>query len=336
MTGSCARTAWSGRSEAGTYVVRALVAAFALVAALPGCIIPEPRHGLLWGRGAVLERDFADLKIGATRREEVLLRLGPPEIGLDGERILVYDWGLSVGMLALGTLGMGDISTDCALILEFGDDGRLRRFEHKSSRRWGGPMDRAKDALARWHPEREIWPRRWLLAVDPFPDLWTQVEDTVAAAGRVRVTLGEFRDARPPSESGNALGKPQKLYPLGLVESRATRPVSEAVRAAVGKQLERQGVRIVSAGADVELRGVVESFSVDRGAVSFAVTVEAVAGTSLPMLRSRYAGSLARSPWSVDLGPGARMALIELQRLVAADRELARLLSGDRRGRIQP
>jgi hypothetical protein len=314
----------------GRDVVRVLLAAFALMA-LPGCvIIPEPSHGLPWGRGAVRERDLAALEIGETRREEVFLRLGPPEMALDDERILVYDWGLEVGVVG-HILGTGNLVSDCALILEFGDDGRLRRFEYKSDRRGGGPLDRAKDTLARWHPGREIWPRRWLLAVDPFPDLWVQSEDSLSGPGRVRVSLGEFRDARPPGESGTALGRPQKLHPLGLVESRAARPVSEAVRAAVGKQLERQGARIVSADAEYELRGVVESFSVDRGAASFAVTVEAVAGTSPPALRSRYAGSLARSPWSFDLGPGARMALIELQRLVAADRGMARLLGGERR-----
>jgi hypothetical protein len=133
-----------------------LLACLILVSA-PGCvIIPLPEHGLLYGRGKIEEADIAFLKIGETSREDVVLRFGQPDVILFDQRILAYSWAVSVGYWAVaggGNAAVGAFPKHYLLMLEFNDEGRLRRAEmasswlrqnlHKEALKWFETLDLA-------------------------------------------------------------------------------------------------------------------------------------------------------------------------------------------------
>ena len=98
-------------------------------------IIPLPEHGLLAGRGKIEESDIAFLKVGVTTRGEVLLRFGEPDGVLLDQRILAYSWAVSVGVVAVGS-GGGDIWKYYLFMVEFDEEGRLKREEINSNRTW--------------------------------------------------------------------------------------------------------------------------------------------------------------------------------------------------------
>jgi hypothetical protein len=114
-------------------IIRVLFLVFACVvlSLLYGCI-PLPEHGLLAGRGKVEEADIAFLKIGVTTREDVVLRFGEPDIILFDQRILAYSWTVSIGVF-LGQYSAGDITRDQIFMLEFNEEGKLKRAAINSS-----------------------------------------------------------------------------------------------------------------------------------------------------------------------------------------------------------
>lgn len=311
---------------AGRGDVRALLAACAILAATVGCYTPLPRGSLRWGRGSIEKGDIAFLQIGETRREQILLRLGPPEIALDGEKLLLYGWGVDAGGILLGSFGSIPIVEECALVLEFDGGGTLRGFARFQGESGVGAPDGAAQKLARWRHGGESWPRLWVAEGDPYPELWAQLGDPTRPGG-VRVNLGEFRDGRPGGQDGTALGKPYEVHPLGSVQARATRPVSDLVKAAVGRELERLGARQAESDAELEIDGRIDSFKVGPYGVTFAVTVVAASRETGRSLRRSYAVSRRGSDKTTyDSGAGARWALLQLQRLVGSDRALAALL----------
>jgi len=120
---------------------------------LEGCVflaVPTPEHGLVAGRGVVDEALMATLQPGVTTREDVLLQFGEPDATIRHERLFVYRWDRVQGYWLFvagggysGVAAAGTIPRKHLLLLEFGDDGTLRRFEHSSPTLTGQPtMDR--------------------------------------------------------------------------------------------------------------------------------------------------------------------------------------------------
>ena len=115
-----------------------------------GCImIPTWEHGLLAGKGKIDEADISFLKVGITTREDVLLRFGEPDAILNDQQILAYYWKVSVGVIIVYNAA-ADIPKDCLFMLEFNDDGRLKRAELNASVR-----GRVEARLNRWALEGE-------------------------------------------------------------------------------------------------------------------------------------------------------------------------------------
>lgn len=96
-------------------------------------------------------------KLGETRRADILMRYGEPEVRLDADRVLVYRWTRLRAVIVVGP-GLGGIPvTDAeALFLEFGADGRLVRMGMATA--WGN------DDIAR---QAESWARGGSLLPQP-------------------------------------------------------------------------------------------------------------------------------------------------------------------------
>jgi len=67
-----------------------------------GCLIwPFPTGSLLSGRGRIQPDYTAPLEIGKATREDVLLRLGEPDVVLDNGAVYIYRWTEVRGFFAL-------------------------------------------------------------------------------------------------------------------------------------------------------------------------------------------------------------------------------------------
>lgn len=96
-----------------------------------GCIIwPFPTGGLLAGRGRI-EKDYAaPLEVGKSTREDVLLRLGEPDVALKGGYVFLYQWTEEMGFFAiLSNSGSPVIPFPGhrSVRLDFDAEGRLAR-----------------------------------------------------------------------------------------------------------------------------------------------------------------------------------------------------------------
>ncbi len=107
---------------------------YVALVSLSGCVL-LPEHGLLAGRGKIDEADIAFLKIGVTTREDVVLRFGEPDIVLHDQQILAYYWAVSLGYF-FTYVGDGTFWRNYLFMLEFGDEGRLKRAEINSYSDW--------------------------------------------------------------------------------------------------------------------------------------------------------------------------------------------------------
>lgn len=89
-------------------------------------------------------------RLGETRRADILMRYGEPEIRIDADRVLVYRWERLRAMVVFVAPALAGIPiTDAeALFLEFGPDGRLVRMGMATA--WGS------DDIAR---QAESWAR---------------------------------------------------------------------------------------------------------------------------------------------------------------------------------
>ena len=113
--------------------VRRLQAGALAVALLcAGCVaVPLPDHGHLGGHLEITEEQRADLVVGQTTREDVLLAYGVPEYTVDGDRVFLYRWTTSRGYWAvyLYFTAAGDaIRTRHMLLMEFDASGRIARL----------------------------------------------------------------------------------------------------------------------------------------------------------------------------------------------------------------
>jgi hypothetical protein len=102
---------------------------------LPACIIiPTPQHYL----GGRFEIDYVttdSMKPGATSKEDVLLKLGEPDLVVKSGRVLGYRWQKAQAYLFVGGPGGatgGPIMTTYLFLLEFNEEDVLLRAELKS------------------------------------------------------------------------------------------------------------------------------------------------------------------------------------------------------------
>lgn len=98
----------------------AVAACFVVVTA--GCVHIPP------SAVKVQEKDVRFLQQGTTTRDEVLHRLGPPNI-LNGKRVSVYEWWTAPGIGCLFPLKCdASGSNHSRLLVEFDEDGKARHF----------------------------------------------------------------------------------------------------------------------------------------------------------------------------------------------------------------
>ena len=102
---------------------------------LPACIIiPTPQH-YVGGRFDIDYVTIDSVKPGTTSKEDVLLRLGEPDLVVKNERVLGYRWQKAQAYLFAGGPGAGagaPIMTTYLLLLEFNEKDVLLRAELKS------------------------------------------------------------------------------------------------------------------------------------------------------------------------------------------------------------
>lgn len=148
-----------------------LLLAYIVLALFAGCIvIPTPEHALLEGRGEIDESDIAFLSKSKTTREDVVLRFGEPDLVLHDQHTLVYHWKVSHGYWLIGGYvgaAGGVIPKDYLFMLEFDEEGRLKRFE-----RSGSFWRSTKSRLDEWTPpgSEKLTPKgREIIMIDPIP-----------------------------------------------------------------------------------------------------------------------------------------------------------------------
>jgi outer membrane protein assembly factor BamE (lipoprotein component of BamABCDE complex) len=119
---------------------------------LYGCVLPIPSHKVLAGT-PVTEEQLAFIQLGETTKENVLARLGEPQIIWEDAHIFVYEWEVRHGILLWavgagysGGFGATDLRTRYVLIIQFDGTGRLQRFE----RAVRPPLKSYGDFLREW------------------------------------------------------------------------------------------------------------------------------------------------------------------------------------------
>ena len=85
-----------------------------------------------------------------TTREDVLLRFGEPDLILNQDRILIYHWTVSHGYWFAGggysAVG-GPIPKDYLIMLEFDEQGHLKKYE-----RTGSILTSPQARIDKWTP----------------------------------------------------------------------------------------------------------------------------------------------------------------------------------------
>jgi hypothetical protein len=101
-----------------------------------GCIvIPTPEHRIQ-GRVPCDSDKTTFMVKDTTSKEEVLLKLGEPDLVLNRESIFVYRWEMVAAYFAVGGYGggaVGPIQRTNFLIIEFDDKNRVSRHEVRGS-----------------------------------------------------------------------------------------------------------------------------------------------------------------------------------------------------------
>jgi hypothetical protein len=113
--------------------LRSLLPFFAFV--LPACIIIPTSQHYVGGRFDIDYATIDSMKPGVTSKEDVVLRLGEPDLVVNSERVLGYRWQKAQAYLFAGGPGAGvgaPIMTTYLLLLEFNEKDVLLRAELKS------------------------------------------------------------------------------------------------------------------------------------------------------------------------------------------------------------
>jgi hypothetical protein len=98
-------------------------------------VIPTPEHRIQ-GRVPCDEEKTTFMVEDTTSKEEVLLKLGEPDLVLNRERIFVYRWEMVAAYFFVGGAGGGaggPIQRTNFLIIEFDDMNRVNRHEVRGS-----------------------------------------------------------------------------------------------------------------------------------------------------------------------------------------------------------
>jgi outer membrane protein assembly factor BamE (lipoprotein component of BamABCDE complex) len=98
-------------------------------------VIPTPEHRL-GGRVPCDDEKTAFIVKEKTSKEEVLLKLGEPDLVLSKERVFVYRWEMVAAYFIVGGYGagaMGPIQRPHFLIIEFNDKNIISRHEVNAS-----------------------------------------------------------------------------------------------------------------------------------------------------------------------------------------------------------
>lgn len=317
-----------------------------------GCaIIPTPEHGMIEGRGKIDKSDTSFLTVGKTTEEDVLLRFGEPDMVLHDRRILVYHWKVIHGYLIVagpcpGCGDIGPISKDYSVMLEFDEQGRLKRFERSGSI-WSDTLYR----VGKWtssDSKKPLGPNGRLRSVfiDPIPSASGRTMTHGIKSRPTRFRIGEFLDSRTSPQKGNFVGQIEFPY---YVDIRTCRPVDVMIRAAVTSQLQEMQNKFVSKDADVTIIGKITEFEVRTswhypecivsGTLDVILEVQPPAGTNLKNtcrykakvkhVSTKIFGWTGNNFNSDDYEQVMRACLEDMQRQIASDAKLAKLL--DRR-----
>jgi hypothetical protein len=309
-----------------------------------GCVvIPTPEHGLLEGRGKIDESDIAFLSVSKTTHEDVLLRFGEPDWVLHDQRILIYHWSVSHGYWLVGgppgAVG-GTIPKNYLFMLDFDEEGRLKRFN-----RSGSIWTSEKSRIDKWIPpdfEKPSSKSRKIIMIDPIPKANSQTVILDTEFRPTRFWVGEFRDSRNSPHTGNFIGH-EKAFGLIAADIHICRSATDIARAAVAKQLQIMGHQLVYKDADVAVIGEVAEFGVTTpmnlstwdaiGSLDVILEVQLVKGSDSKIIRRYKAkhvskkGLFSTSGLSgIDFEQVMRACLEDMQRQMASDKELARLL----------
>ena len=98
-------------------------------------VIPTPEHRIA-GRVPCDEEKTTFIVKETTSKEEVLLKLGEPDLVLNQETIFVYRWEMVAAYFVVGGYGagaMGPIQRPHFLIIEFNDRNIISRHEVRAS-----------------------------------------------------------------------------------------------------------------------------------------------------------------------------------------------------------
>ena len=86
------------------------------------------------------------MEVGSTKKEEVLLNLGPPNYTRDNERYFIYEWNTESGLVLLaGSMGGSAVHEftyykTYELLIEFDDIGIVKSLERKEEETEQGPL----------------------------------------------------------------------------------------------------------------------------------------------------------------------------------------------------
>jgi hypothetical protein len=311
-----------------------------------GAAIPTPVH-LVEGRGKIDESDIAFLTLSKTTREEVLLRFGEPDLVLHDHRILIYHWKLSYGywFIAIGGSGSaGPIPKDYLFMLEFDGEGRLKRFE-----RSGSMGSNTFSRLDDWTPlnSKKLSGlnglRRNNIFIDPTPSTCAQTVTLDIESLPTRFRVGEFFDNRASPYTSTFIGDIEDFSIPLFADVQTCRPANVIIRAAVTNQLQAMDHKLVSKDADVTITGKITKFEVTMssnfpnyvvsGSLEVILEVQPSAGTNPKNIR-RYKAkakhvSIKFFAWNFpEIEDVMQSCLEDMQRQIASDAELARLLGG--------
>ena len=300
---------------------------------LAGCmVIPTPEHGLLQGRGKIEPTDTAFLQEAETTREEVVLRFGEPDMVLDHDRILIYHWAVSHGYWFAGgyyTAAGGPIPKEYLLMIEFDDQGLLKRFESTGSI-WTSAQSRIEQCA----PADIQVSTREVILIDPAPEARGMPPGTQRPGPPVRFRMGELRPLGT-SLVGHKIG----AFGVIVADVHTCRPPIDMVRAVVAARLQAAGHLLVDHDPDVIVSGDLARFeattAVDLssweavGSLEVRLKVVFPSRPRDPLTRRYQAHHVSKT----ILGPSAenfeqvlRACLQDFQRQVGSDEKLAAVL----------
>lgn len=330
-----------------------LVLASIILIVFAGCaIIPTPEHSLIEGRGKINKSDIAFLTVSKTTKEDVLLRFGEPDMVLHDQRVLIYHWKVIHGYWIVaapcpGCGNLGPILKNYSVMLEFDEQGHLKRFKRSGSI-WSDTLDR----VGKWtssesnKPIRSNGLLRRNIFIDPMPSTCARTFAHDFKSRPTRFRIGEFLDNRAYPQIANFIGYIEFPY---YVDIRTCRPADVMVRAAVTNQLQAMQNKLVIKDADVTITGNIKDFEVTTswhypkcvvsGVLDVILEVKPPSGTNLKNI-CRYKAKIEHVSTNIfgwtgnnfksdDYEQVMRACLEDMQRQIASDAKLAKLL--DRR-----